>query len=147
MWQEFKEFINKGNLIELVVAFVLAAAFTAVVKGLVDCIVMPPIGLLLGGTDFSGLYINLSNKAYANATDAMNAKAPGIYYGAWINSVITFIIVALVMFLIVRAYNRSRPKEAVTTRDCPYCLSSIPIAATRCPACTSQVEPVEAPAE
>jgi large conductance mechanosensitive channel len=140
MWGEFKKFINEGNVIELAVAFILATAFAAVVKGLVDWIIMPPIGLLLGGTDFSGLYINLSSTSYPNATEAMNAKAPGIYYGAWLNTLITFLIVALVMFFIVRAYNRTKPAAAVTTKDCPYCLSSVPLGATRCPACTSELK-------
>jgi len=140
MWGEFKEFISKGNVIELAVAFILAAAFAAVVKGLVDWIVMPPIGLLLGGVDFAGLYVNLSNATYPSAADAMKANAPGIYYGAWINTIITFVIIALVMFFIVRAYNKSKPAAAVTTKDCPYCLSSIPLGATRCPACTSELK-------
>jgi large conductance mechanosensitive channel len=140
MWGEFKKFINQGNVIELAVAFILGTAFAAVVKGLVDWIIMPPVGLLLGGIDFSGMYINLSSTAYANATEAMNAKAPGIYYGAWINTVIAFLVVALVMFLVVRAYNRTKPAAEVTTKDCPYCLSTVPMGATRCPACTSELK-------
>jgi large conductance mechanosensitive channel len=140
MWNEFKAFISKGNVIDLAVAFIMATAFGAVIKGLVDWIIMPPIGLLLGGVDFNGLYINLSNKTYASAAEAMAANAPGIYYGMWINTIITFLIIAFVMFLVVRAYNATQPKAAVETKKCPYCLSEIPIGATRCPNCTSQLE-------
>jgi large conductance mechanosensitive channel len=139
MWTEFKKFINEGNVIELAVAFIMAAAFGAVVKGLVDWIVMPPIGMLLGGVDFNGLYLNLGSKSYPSAAEALAANAPGIYYGMWLNTLITFLVIAFVMFLIVRAYNNSRPKAAATTKDCPYCVSSIPVGATRCPACTSQL--------
>ena len=140
MWSEFKAFINKGNVIDLAVAFILATAFAAVIKGLVDWIIMPPIGMLLGGVDFNGLYINLTNTTYPSAAAAMAVNAPGIYYGAWINTIITFLIVAFVMFLVVRAYNSTQPKAAVETKKCPYCLSEIPIGATRCPNCTSQLE-------
>ena len=140
MWGEFKAFINKGNVIDLAMAFIMATAFGAVIKGLVDWIIMPPIGLALGGVDFTGLYVNLSNKTFASAAEAMAAKAPGIYYGEWINTIITFLIVALVMFFVVRAYNSTQPKAAVETKKCPYCLSEIPIGATRCPACTSQLD-------
>src|SRR6476620_215211 len=100
MWGEFKAFINKGNVIELAVAFIMATAFGAVIKGLVGWIIMPPIGLALGGVDFNGLYINLSNKTFASAAEALAANAPGIYYGAWINTIITFLIIALVMFFV-----------------------------------------------
>jgi large conductance mechanosensitive channel len=140
MWNEFKAFISKGNVIDLAVAFIMATAFAAVIKGLVDWIIMPPIGLLLGGVDFNGLYINLSSTSYPSAAAAMAANAPGIYYGMWINSIITFLIIALVMFLVVRAYNASQPKAAVETKKCPYCVSEIPLGATRCPNCTSQLE-------
>lgn len=140
MWNEFKAFISKGNVIDLAVAFIMATAFAAVIKGLVDWIIMPPIGLLLGGVDFNGLYINLSSTSYPSAAAAMAANAPGIYYGMWINTIITFLIVAFVMFLVVRAYNATQPKAAVETKKCPYCVSEIPLGATRCPNCTSQLE-------
>ena len=112
MWSEFKKFIAKGNVIELAVGFILATSFAAVVKGLVEWIIMPPIGKLLGGVDFAGLYINLDSKGYASAADALAANAPGIYYGAWLNTIITFVIIAFVMFLVVQAYNRTQPKAA-----------------------------------
>ena len=140
MLKEFKTFINQGNVIELAVAFILATSFAAVVKGLVDWIVMPPIGKLLGGADFSSLYINLSDTAYPSAAIAQAAGAPGIYYGQFLNAVITFLVVAFVMFLVVKAYNASKPAAATTTKECPHCLSTISIGATRCPACTSELK-------
>jgi large conductance mechanosensitive channel len=139
MWNEFRTFISKGNVIELAVAVIIATAFGAVVKGLVDWIIMPPIGKVLGGVDFSNLYINLSGTAYPSAVEAQAAGASGIYYGLFLNTVITFLIVAFVMFLIVKAYNASKPEKATTTKECPYCLSTIQLGATRCPACTSEL--------
>ncbi|MBF6614864.1 MAG: large conductance mechanosensitive channel protein MscL [Chloroflexi bacterium] len=139
MFSEFKTFINKGNVIELAVAFILATAFASLVKGLVDWILMPPIGLLLGGVDFSGLYINLSSTSYPSAVAAQAAGAPGIYYGLFLNAVITFLVVAFIMFLVVKAYNASRPAKAGNTKECPRCISTIPLGATRCPACTSDL--------
>ena len=114
-------------------------AFAAVITSLVDNIIMPPIGMLLGGVDFASLYINLSSTSYPSLAAAKEAGAPTINYGLFINALITFLIVAFVLFLIVRAYNRIRPAVVVATRDCPYCASSIPLAATRCPNCTSQL--------
>lgn len=142
MWNDFRKFINEGNVIELAVGFILATTFAALVKSLVDNVIMPPIGALIGGIDFSSLYINLSSTSYASFADALKAGAPVIGYGVFINSVITFLIVALIMFLIVRAYNKARPTAApaINTKECPYCLSSIPLKATRCPACTSELK-------
>lgn len=139
MWKEFRDFINKGDVIELAVAFIMAAAFAAVIKGLVDWIVMPPIGKLLGGVDFSSLYVNLSDTDYPSALAAQASGAPGIYYGQFLNAVLTFLIIAFVMFLVVKAYNATRPDTVTTTKKCPHCLSTIPIGATRCPACTSDL--------
>jgi large conductance mechanosensitive channel len=141
MFDEFKKFINQGNVIELAVGFILATAFAAVIKTLVDNVIMPPIGAALGGTDFASLYINLSSKSYASFADALKAGAPVIGYGLFLNAVISFLIVALVMFLIVQAYNRAKaaPVPAVDTKECPYCLTTIPAKATRCGACTSQL--------
>lgn len=141
MFSEFKKFINQGNVMELAVAFILATAFAAVIKSLVDNVIMPPIGALFGGVDFASLYINLSDTTYPSYAAALAAGAPVIGYGVFINNVITFIIVALVIFFIVRAYNASRlkPVPEVSTKDCPFCLTAIPLAATRCPACTSEL--------
>jgi large conductance mechanosensitive channel len=141
MFSEFKKFINRGNVIELAVAFVIATAFGAVVKSLVDNIIMPPIGALLGGFDFTNLYINLSKTTYPSYAEATAAGAPVIGYGIFINTVITFLIVTFVVFLLVRAYNKGvkQPAPEVDTKDCPYCMTSIALKATRCPACTSEL--------
>ncbi|HKP55039.1 MAG TPA: large conductance mechanosensitive channel protein MscL [Chloroflexia bacterium] len=140
MWKEFRTFISKGNVIELAVALIMAAAFGAVVKGLIDWIIMPPIGKALGGVDFSSLYINLSGTDYPSAVEAQAAGASGIYYGQFLNTVITFLVLAFVMFLLVKAYNSTKPDKATTTKECPFCLSTIPIGASRCPSCTSELQ-------
>jgi large conductance mechanosensitive channel len=145
MFKEFKAFIMRGNVVDLAVAVVIGAAFSQIVNSLVKDIVMPPIGLLLGGVDFSNRFISLNGQNYAKLADAQAAAAPTINYGLFINNVINFLIVAFVIFLLVRAVSRLMPPPpppASTTRDCPYCLSNIPKAASRCPNCTSQVEPV-----
>jgi large conductance mechanosensitive channel len=140
--KEFKEFILRGNLVQLAIAFVMGAAFAAVAKSFVDDLIMPIIGKLIGNVDFANLYVVLSGETYASAAAAREAGAAAIYYGAFINTVITFLIVALVMFLLVRAYNRMQKKAetaAPTTKECPRCRTQIPLAATRCPHCTSEV--------
>jgi large conductance mechanosensitive channel len=140
MWNDFRDFINKGNVIELAVGLILATTFAAVVKSLVDDIIMPPIGLLLGGVDFSNLFVALDGQPYASLAEADAAGAPTINYGLFINNIITFLIVAFVVFLIARAYNRMQTQKAeATTKDCPYCFSTIPVAATRCANCTSEL--------
>lgn len=144
MIKEFKDFALRGNLIDLAVAFILGAAFGKIVTSLVNDILMPPIGLLLGRVDFSNLFINLSGTPYRSLADAQTAGAPTINYGVFVNTVIDFILVAFAMFLIVRAVNRMTQKAAETpaeptTKDCPYCFSVIPLKATRCPNCTSQL--------
>ncbi|HEY4665927.1 MAG TPA: large conductance mechanosensitive channel protein MscL [Anaerolineales bacterium] len=141
MLKEFKDFVMRGSLLELAVAFILGVAFGRIVTSLVNDVIMPPIGLLLGGVDFSNLFLNLSKTPYATLVDAQAAGAPTINYGLFLRTVIDFLIVALVVFMLVRAANRiQRPKAvAPTTKDCPYCLSSIPLKATRCPQCTSEL--------
>lgn len=143
MWKEFKDFIAKGNLVDIAVAFIMGAAFGALVKSFVFDIIMPVIGKLVGNVDFANLYINLSGTPYPSAQAAREAGAAAIYYGAFVNNLINFLIIALVMFLIVKAVMRmKRPKEAPapTTKECPYCKMQIPISATRCPYCTAQLE-------
>jgi len=139
MLKEFREFIKRGNVIELAVAVILAAAFGKIVTTLVEGIIMPPIGQLLGKVDFASLFYVLDSTkgAPASLAEAKTMGVPVIAYGQLINDVITFLIVAFVIFLIVRAYNRmkSKPEEEVTTRDCPRCLSTIPLKATRCAEC------------
>ncbi len=146
MFKEFRAFIMRGNVVDLAVGVIIGAAFGRIVTSLVNDIIMPPIGLLLGGVDFSNLFISLKGQTFASLADAQKAGAPTINYGLFINNVIDFLIVAFVIFLLIRAINRLMPPPpppASTTRECPYCLSSIPKAATRCPQCTSQVEAVK----
>jgi len=140
MLKEFRDFIARGNVIDLAVAVIIGAAFGRLVTSLVEGIIMPPIGMILGGVDFSNLFIDLSGQHPVSLADAQLKGLPVITYGAFINDVITFLIVAFVVFLIVKAINRSKKKEAVTLKkSCPYCLSSIPIEATRCSGCTSEL--------
>jgi large conductance mechanosensitive channel len=143
MWKEFREFAMRGNVVDLAVGLVIGAAFGKIVTSFVSDVLMPPLGLLLGKVDFSNLFINLSGGSYASLAEAKAAGAPTINYGMFINTVIDFIIVAFAIFLVVRGINklRSQPPPAMaTTRGCPCCLTMIPLQATRCLACTSQVD-------
>jgi len=141
MLKEFREFIMRGNVIDLAVGFVMGAAFTGIVKSLVSDIIMPPIGLILGKVDFDSLYINLSGTPYASLADAQAASAPTINYGLFLSNVIGFLIVSFVIFFLVRAVNRLMPRKEPppATKDCPLCFTAIPVKATRCPACTSEL--------
>ena len=143
MLEEFKKFAMRGNVIDLAVGFIIGGAFGAIVSSLVKDIIMPPIGLILGKVDFASLYINLSGKAYATLAEAQKDGAPTINYGEFINTLINFVIVAFVLFLLIRAVNRMTIKEAPSatpaSKDCPFCFSSIPLKASRCPNCTSQL--------
>ena len=146
MFKEFKAFIMRGNVVDLAVGIIIGTAFTAIVNSLVNDIIMPPIGLALHGVDFKNLFISLNGQAYPALADAQAASAPTLNYGMFINTIISFLIIACVVFLLVKGLHRllpPPPAPAATTRNCPYCLTSIPKAATRCPACTSQVEPVK----
>jgi large conductance mechanosensitive channel len=147
MWKEFKEFALGGNVMDMAVGIIIGAAFGTIVKSLVDDVLMPPIGLLLGGVDFANLFVLLKEGSpaapYASVADAQAAGAVTINYGVFINALISFLIVALVIFFLIRMMNRMRreqeaPAEA-TTKECPFCLSTIPIKATRCAFCTSQL--------
>lgn len=141
MFKEFREFIKRGNVMELAVAVILAAAFGKIVTTLVEGIIMPPIGLLLGGVDFGGLFFPLKGNP-ATLAEAKAADLPVIAYGQLINDIITFLIVAFVVFLIVRQVNRMKSKQdkgEVTTKDCPRCLSTIPLKATRCAECCADL--------
>ncbi len=143
MLKEFREFIARGNVMDLAVAVVIGAAFGRIVTSLVDGIIMPPIGLLLARVDFSSLFVNLSGQNPLSLDEAKTKGLPVIAYGAFLNDVISFLIIAFVVFLIVKAMNRSRRRKVVppTTQDCPYCLTTIPIAAIRCAACCSELKP------
>jgi large conductance mechanosensitive channel len=144
MYKEFKEFIARGNVIDLAVAVVIGAAFGRIVTSLVEGVIMPPIGLALGRADFSNLFINLSDQTAVSLADAQLRGLPVITYGKFLNDVISFLIIAFVVFLMVKAINRLRaaPPPPPNTKDRPYCLTAIPLAASRCAACTSEVAPV-----
>ena len=142
MLKEFREFVVKGNVIDLAVGIIIGIAFGAIVTSLVNDIIMPPIGLLLGKINFSDLFINLSGTAYPSLKAAKDAGAATINYGVFLNAVINFIIVAFVVFLLVKQVNRMKKEPAPAepnTKECKYCLSTIPLKATRCPHCTSEL--------
>ncbi len=144
MLTEFKDFVMRGNVLDLAVAVIIGAAFGAIIVSFVNDILMPPIGLLLGNVDFSNLFINLSGQSYPSLAAAQDAGAATINYGLFINTVINFLIVALVIFLIVRLASQTvMQKDEVpsepTTKECPYCFTTIPVKAIRCPHCTSQL--------
>ncbi len=141
MLKEFKEFAMRGNVIDLAVGVIIGTAFGKIVTSLVNDIIMPPIGFVLGNVDFTNLFVALDRGAYASLADAQTAGAPTLNYGLFINTVIDFLIVAFVIFLLIRTINRLHkpaPAEA-KIKDCPYCFSTISIKATRCPHCTSQL--------
>lgn len=141
MLKEFRDFIARGNVLDLAVAVIIGAAFGKIITSLVEGVIMPPIGMLLGNVDFSNLIIDLSGQHPASLADAKAKGLPVIAYGAFLNDVIIFVIVAFVVFLVVKAVNKAKREEpAATTKDCPYCLSSIPLAATRCSGCTSELQ-------
>jgi large conductance mechanosensitive channel len=140
MLKEFKEFITRGNVLDLAVAVIIGAAFGRIITALVEGIIMPPIGMLLGNVDFSNLFIDLSGQRPVSLADAQLKGLPVIAYGSFLNEVVTFVIIAFVVFLIIKAVNRMKREEpTVTTKDCPHCLSAIPTAATRCAACCSDL--------
>ena len=139
MWAEFKAFLLKANVLALALAFIVGVALAAVVTSLVQDIIMPPVGLALGGVDMQNLFIDLSGKGYPSLAAAKEAGAPTINYGVFINTVITFIIVAIIVFLIARSFAKEAP--AAPTKSCPRCTMAIPEAATRCPHCTTELAP------
>ena len=142
MLNELKKFALRGSVIDLAVGIIIGAAFNSVVNSLVKDVIMPPIGLLLGKVDFSNLYINLSGVPYDSLAKAQEAGAPTINYGLFLNAVISFLVITFVVFLLVQQINRLREKPApppVNTKECPYCLSTIALQATRCPHCTSEL--------
>jgi large conductance mechanosensitive channel len=145
MFKEFKEFAMRGNVLDMAVGIIIGAAFGKIITSFVNDILMPLIGLILGKVDFSNLFINLSGKSFATLAEAKAAGAATLNYGLFINTVIDFAIVAFAIFMLVRAVNRmKRQPEAApaapTTKECSYCFSSIPIKATRCPHCTSELK-------
>lgn len=151
MLREFREFAMRGSVVDMAIGIIIGAAFGAIVKSLVADVLMPPIGLLVGNVDFSNLFVVLREGAaaagpYATLTEAREAGAVTVNYGVFFNNVIGFVIVAFAAFLLVRSINRMKRREEQppaepTTKDCSHCFSSIPIKATRCPFCTSDVVP------
>lgn len=144
MFKEFRDFAMRGNVVDMAVGIIIGAAFGAIVKSLVSDLLMPPIGLLLGNVDFADLFVVLSEGTvagpYATLTAAQEAGAVTLNYGLFVNAVVSFVIVAFAVFVLIRNLNRLKRAEepaAPTTKDCPHCCTSIPLAATRCPHCTS----------
>jgi large conductance mechanosensitive channel len=145
MLKEFKDFIMRGNVLDLAVAVIIGGAFGKIIGSLVTDILMPPLGLILGKVDFSNLYINLSGIPFASLAEAQAAGAPTLNYGLFLNNIINFVIVAAAIFAVIKLANRLQrlkpsEKPAPTTKECPYCISAIPIKATRCPNCTSEIK-------
>jgi large conductance mechanosensitive channel len=147
MWKEFREFALRGNVVDMAVGIIIGAAFGTIVKSLVDDVIMPPVGLVLGGVDFADFFVLLKAGSpggpYASLADAQAAAAVTVNYGVFVNAVISFLVVAAVLFFLIRMMNRIRREEKVpaepTTRECPFCLSPIPIKASRCAFCTSEL--------
>lgn len=144
MLKEFKEFAMRGNVLDMAVGIIIGGAFGKIVTSFVSDILMPPLGLLLGKMDFSNLFLNLSGGAYTKLAEAKAAGAPTLNYGIFFNTLIDFLIVAFAIFLLIRQVNRLKREPAPapaapSTRDCPYCCSPVPLKATRCPACTSEI--------
>jgi len=146
--QEFKKFALQGNVLDMAIGIIIGAAFGKIVSSLVADVLMPPIGLLVGKIDFSSLFLNLSGQDYASLAAAKAAGAPTINYGIFLNNILDFLIVAFVIFLLVKQVNRLKAKEAPAaapaTRDCPRCLSPVPLKASRCAHCTSDLQPAAA---
>jgi len=142
MFKEFKEFAMRGNVLDMAVGIIIGAAFGRIITSLVNDVLMPPIGLVIGKVDFSSLFVNLSGTAYPSLAEARKAGASVIAYGAFLNTVLDFVIVAVVIFLLIKQVNRLKkpaPAAAPATKECPFCLSAIPTKATRCAHCTSQL--------
>jgi large conductance mechanosensitive channel len=143
MVKEFKEFVMRGNVLDMAVGIIIGAAFGKIVSSLVGDVLMPPIGLVLGQVSFSDLFINLSSTPYPSLAAAKAAGAATINYGAFIQSAIDFLIISAVIFILIRQVNRFKkdaPPPPPSSKTCPYCISAIPLKATRCPHCTSEVK-------
>jgi len=143
MFKEFKEFAMRGNVLDMAIGIIIGAAFGKIITSIVNDILMPPLGLILGKVDFSSLFINLSGQSYATLAQAKAAGAATINYGLFINTVIDFLIVAFVIFLLIKQVNRFKKQPApaaATTKECPFCLSTVPLKATRCAFCTSELK-------
>jgi large conductance mechanosensitive channel len=147
MFKEFKEFAMRGNVVDLAVGFIMGAAFGKIVNSLVNDVLMPPLGLLIGRVNFENLFFTLSGGSFNTLAEAKAAGAPTLNYGLFLNTLIDFVLVAFAVFVLVRWINRLRREPAPaapTAKTCPYCKSTIALDATRCPQCTSQIEPLQA---
>jgi large conductance mechanosensitive channel len=143
VFKEFREFAMRGNVLDMAIGIIIGTAFGKIITSLVNDILMPPIGILLGKMDFANLFVNISPQHYQHLADAKAAGAATINYGLFLNTIIDFVIVAFVIFLLIRQVNRFKKKEepaAPATKDCPYCLSVVPVKAVRCPHCTSELK-------
>jgi large conductance mechanosensitive channel len=144
MFKEFKEFALKGNVIDLAIGIIIGAAFNKVIQSLVNDIIMPPVGMLMGKMDFSALFINLSGKPFETLAEAKKAGAATLNYGLFINTMVDFLIMAFVVFIMVKQINRLKREipsaSPPETKECPFCLSTVPLAAKRCAQCTSLFE-------
>jgi large conductance mechanosensitive channel len=149
MLKEFREFAMRGNVVDMAVGIIIGAAFGTIVNSLVSDVIMPPIGMLLGNVDFTNLFLILQEGEiagpYGSLTAAQEAGAVTLNYGVFINTIVSFLIIAFVVFLLIRSINRlareeDKPSEEPATKECPYCVSEISIKASRCPYCTSQLE-------
>ena len=151
MFKEFREFALKGNVVDLAVGVIIGAAFGKITTSLVNDIIMPPVGLVLGKVDFGNLFISLSGQDFASLAEAKTAGAPTLNYGLFINTVLDFTIVAFAVFVLVREINKARRRlvhEATPTeRACPFCLTAVPVQATKCKACTADLQPAPPPAQ
>ena len=146
VFKEFREFAMRGNVLDMAIGIIIGTAFGKIITSLVNDILMPPIGVLMGKVDFTNLFVNLSPQKYQRLAEAKAAGAATINYGLFLNTIIDFIIVAFVIFLLIRQVNRFKKKEepaAPVTKNCPYCLSGVPVKATRCPHCTSELKLAE----
>jgi large conductance mechanosensitive channel len=141
MLKEFKEFALRGNVLDMAVGIIIGVAFGKIVTSLVNDVIMPPVGLLLGGVNFNDLFLSLNGKSYATMAAAKAASAPTLNYGTFLNNILDFLIVAFTMFIIIRQFNKLMPPVVlpVTTRECPFCATEIPLKATRCAHCTSEI--------
>src|SRR5437867_3617995 len=140
MLNEFKAFITRGNVVDLAVGVIMGASFGAIVTSLVNDVLMPPIGRLIGGVDFKDFFVSLSGQSFPTLAAAKAAGAPTLNYGAFLNALINFLIVAFAVFMLVQQVNRLFPKPAARTKDCAWCATAIPVSAKRCPHCTSNLE-------
>jgi large conductance mechanosensitive channel len=143
MLKAFRDFVMRGNVLDLAVAVILGAAFGRIVSSFTNDILMPPVGMLLGGVDFTNLFVSLNGATYPSLAAAQQAGAPTLNYGIFLNTIIDFVIVAFALFLMIRAVNRLQAPKSLTptTQDCPFCATPMPLAARRCPHCTSELPP------